>query len=181
MMKKLLKLAAFLPLSAALVTLAAIELRAAPDDGFGRLFSRPAERRSLDTLRQNQQLKLANPQRDATPNPAAVAEPEPVTMQGYVKRSDGAATVWINRKPIRENSIADDVEIGRLSRPAHSAEKGGTDSLGIRIPATGKRIRLKAGQVYEPETGRIIELKLLEKEKQLDAEPAGVTAHEAAP
>jgi len=42
--------------------------------------------------------------------------------------------------------------------------------LNVRIPATGKNVRLKAGQQYAPETGQIVELRLLEKEKQLSLE-----------
>lgn len=156
-----------------LIGLASLQLQAAAEDDFGRLFSSSAERKKLDILRKNQKLVVASPQQSTRLEPAADELPEPITLQGYVKRSDGSTTLWVNNKAVQENSIQDDVEIGRLSKQKSSA-KNGSDSLSVRIPATGKNVRLKAGQVYEPETGRIVELRLLEKEKQLNLEEAGV-------
>lgn len=139
-------------------------------DGFGRLFSRPNERSNLDVLRQNQKLKVAAPQPVDTGSeaPAPVALPDPITLQGYVKRSDGSSTVWINNQPVQEGSTVDNVNIGRLNENA----KQGT--LDVKIPANGKHIRLKAGQIYEPETNQIKELRIQEKERQLDLETTGV-------
>lgn len=146
---------------------------AAPDADFGRLFSTAQERSRLDSLRQNRSLQTARPQK-ASPLATTPAElPEPVTLQGYVKRSDGATTLWINNQAVQENSALDQVEIGQLSRNK-SAERNGADGLNIRIPATGKHVRLKAGQVYAPETDQVVELKLLEKAKQLELEQTGI-------
>lgn len=159
--------------------LQAAPLQAAPDNDFGRLFSSPGERKKLDILRRNQKLIVADPQKSSQPEPMADVLPEPITLQGYVKRSDGSTTLWINNKPVQENSAVEEIEIGRLSKQNNSA-KNGSDSLHVRIPATGKNVRLKAGQVYEPETGQIKELKLLEKEKQLSLEEARVIGNAAA-
>lgn len=146
-------------------------LHAASDTDFGRLFSTEHERDRLDQLRQNRVLQAARPQSAATPAPAA-ALPQSVTLQGYVKRSDGATTLWVNNQPVQENSALEQVEIGQLGRQKNSA-RSGSDSLNIRIPATGKNIRLKAGQVYAPESDQVLELKLLEKAKQLELEQTG--------
>lgn len=145
---------------------------AAPDADFGRLFSTAQERSRLDSLRQNRSLQTTRLQNTSPLAPTAAELPEPVTLQGYVKRSDGATTLWINNQPVQENSALDQVEIGRLSRNK-SAERNGSDGLNIRIPATGKHVRLKAGQVYAPETDQVVELKLLEKAKQLELEQTG--------
>jgi hypothetical protein len=59
--------------------------------------------------------------------------------------------------------------------------KNSSDSLNVKIPATGKHIRLKAGQIYEPETNQIKELRQLEKEKQLRLEETGVVGNEISP
>lgn len=170
-------LALFISLGAALP-------QAAASENFGRLFSRPSERQNLDILRQYQQLKVVTPQDNLQLAPSAdaapVALPAPITLQGFVKRSDGASTLWINNKAVQENSTVDNVEIGRLNKRAGSTHAG-TDSLNIRIPANGKRIRLKAGQAYDPETNQIKELKLLEKEKRLRLEETGVIGHEVSP
>lgn len=138
-------------------------------DDFGRLFSRPNERSNLDVMRQNQKLKVVAPEPvDAgTEVPAPMILPDPITLQGYVKRSDGNSTVWINNQPVQEGSTVNNVNIGRLNENA----KQGT--LDVKIPANGKHIRLKAGQIYEPETNQIKELRIQEKEKQLNSEQAG--------
>lgn len=163
-------------LIALLVSLLTIPLQAAPNDDFGRLFSRPSERKSLDIMRQNQKLKVITQQdlqRESSTENEPVELPEPVTLQGYVKRSDGSTTLWVNSKPVQENSAVDDVEIGHLTKQ-QGVVKNSSDSLNVKIPATGKRIRLKAGQIYEPETNQIKELRQLEKEKQLRLEETGV-------
>jgi len=146
--------------------------QAASDADFGRLFSSAGERKKLDTLRQNQQLIVASPQKNTSPEPELNELPEPITLQGYVKRSDGATTLWVNNKPVQENSAQDHVEIGRLTKQ-HNPANNGSDSLNVRIPATGKSVRLKAGQQYASETGQIVELRLLEKKKQLNLQATG--------
>ncbi len=129
-------------------------VEAVSEDNFGRLFSTQAERRSLDVLRQNQQLKVITPQ-DVQPETvesvAPVSLPKPVTMQGFVKRSDGASTLWINNKAIQENTQLDDVQIGRLNQ---RTEGKNAESINIKIPANGKQVQLKPGQIYEPEANQ---------------------------
>jgi hypothetical protein len=149
------------------------------EDAFGRLFSRPSERKNLDYLRQNQPLKVVNPQekvpQDELVEVAPPELPDPIKLQGYVKRSDGQkSTLWINNQPVQEDSMVDNVNIGRLSGRA----SGNSEGLEVKIPANGKRLRLKAGQVYDPETNQIKELKTLEKEKQLYLEETGVVGDE---
>jgi hypothetical protein len=152
------------------------------EDDFGRLFSRPSERKNLDYLRQNQPLKVVNPQekdpRDELVEVAPPELPDPIKLQGYVKRSDGQkSTLWINGQAVQEDSEVDQVNIGRLSRQANNS-----DGLDVRVPANGRRLRLKAGQVYDPETNQIKELKTLEKEKQIFLEETGVIdSNDAAP
>ena len=46
--------------------------------------------------------------------------------------------------------------------------------MDVKIPANGKKIHLKAGQMYEPETNQIIELQVVEKAKRLNLEETGV-------
>lgn len=163
-----------------LIGLTSLPLQAAAENDFGRLFSSSAERKKLDTLRKNQKLMVASPQKNTPLEPVADELSEPIALQGYVKRSDGSTTLWVNNKAVQENSIQDDVEIGRLSKQNNSA-KNGSDSLNVRIPVTGKNVRLKPGQVYEPETNRIVESRLLEKEKQLNLEETGIIGNETAP
>lgn len=153
-----------------------MQAHAAPEDNFGRLFSYPQERSNLDFLRKNQKLKVITPQEITQPEPSVSAAPpelpNPITLQGFVKRSDGASTVWINSNPVQENTRVDNVQIGRLNSAAKNAHK--SDSLNIRIPANGKQVKLKPGQVYDPESNQIIEVQVVEKAKQLRLEETGV-------
>lgn len=157
--------------------------QAAPDDDFGRLFSRQNERKNLDVLRQNQKLKVITPQ-DTQPDPLAITAPpelpNPITMQGYVKRSDGASTLWINNQAVQEDSAIDNVQIGRLKGRKNKAGTG-SDSINVKIPANGQQVQLKAGQVYMPETDQIVELKTVEKAKRLNLEETGVVGSEVSP
>lgn len=157
----------------------AIEVEAAANDNLGRLFTRPNERSKLDYLRQNQKLKIVNPQSEPQPDVMTsdipVELPDPITLQGYVKRSDGTnSTLWINNQAVEEDSTVDNVKIGRLNPRSGSKVNQGSDGVDIKIPANGKHIRLKAGQVYDPETNQIKELKTVEKEKRLNLEETGV-------
>lgn len=160
-----------------------MQAQAAPEDDFGRLFSRPDERKNLDYLRQNQPLKTVSPAENLQSESALEAPlelPDPITLQGYVKRSDGTkSTLWINNQAVQEDSTVDNVQIGKLNQQGRSNLGGSPEGLDVKIPANGKRIRLKAGQIYEPETNQIKELKTVEKEKQLNLEETGLIGDDA--
>lgn len=98
----------------------------------GRLFATPAERAGLDALRAS---GGAPP-----PPPAAVPleagpPPEPVMLNGIVRRGDGKSTVWINQQP--QPAASDG-----LSAP------GRAPSLTLQL-GSGKRVTLKPGQRYD--------------------------------
>jgi hypothetical protein len=151
------------------------------DNTFGRLFNAQSERDRLDILRKTQRV---NPNQTVVRKPIYIPStslpitlPKPITLQGYVKRNDdGKNTVWINNQPVQENSVVDEVSIGRLSQQQESKNAGviksktskkAIDRLAIKIPANGKHIQLKAGQRYDPETNQIKEVTTVAKEKQL--------------
>jgi hypothetical protein len=121
-------------------------------DSLGRLFTSPAERSNLDQLRQTKK-KLVAPtivdtQIDAEVSPIVL--PEAVSLQGYVKRNDGKeGTVWVNNQALQENSHNQDVAVGKLSESSNRVP--------IKLTGNGKYLNLKAGQVYDPETGRVRE------------------------
>lgn len=77
----------------------------------GRLFYSPQERRQLDANRNTKNIKLpviaALPRikpstaLNATPIIAATAKPpREAVINGFVRRTDGPNTVWLNEKPI---------------------------------------------------------------------------------
>ncbi len=121
-------------------------------DSLGRLFTSPAERSNLDQLRQTKK-KLIAPTIVDSPIDAEVSPvvlPDSVNLQGYVKRNDGKdGTVWVNNQALQENSQNQDVAVGKLSE--------GSNRVPIKLSGNGKQLNLKAGQVYDPETGRVRE------------------------
>jgi len=155
-----------------------LQVQAEATGQFGRLFTKPSERTNLNVLRQSQQLKVVTPQDKPDPEDGAEAEsaalPNPVTLQGYVKRSDGASTLWINKQAVQEDSSVDDVKIGRLNQQGFSKKGASVEGVDVKISGNGKKIHLKAGQMYEPETNQIIELQVVEKAKRLNLEETGV-------
>lgn len=121
-------------------------------DNFGRLFSTPSERASLDSLRQSTKVPVLMEPSETTLEPVSVAPvvPVPISVQGYVKRSDGQkSTVWVNHQPMQENSSNSAVQVGRLGRD---------NEVQLKESVTGKELRLKAGQVYRPTTDTINEV-----------------------
>lgn len=121
-------------------------------DSIGRLFTTPVERSNLDHLRQTKK-KLVAPTLDTAPvdtaEAAPIVLPDAVNLQGYVKRNDGKqGTVWINYQALQENSRNKDVAVGRLSE---------SNRVPLKLSGNGKQLNLKAGQVYDPETGSVRE------------------------
>jgi hypothetical protein len=116
----------------------------------GRLFTTPNERANLDYLRQTSKAPSPEIYEDEENVTVAPTLPSSVSMQGYVKRGDGKkGTVWVNNEPIQENSNTGEVHVGKLPRTGGQVQ--------INIPASGRNVNLKAGQVYVPETDSISE------------------------
>lgn len=121
----------------------------------GRLLSTPTQRAQLDQLRHDTGKPLPprpnfpdesiiRPQIRQAPLPVSkeVAQPEapppPQHFNGFVVRSDGPATVWVNREPLPLT----------------------TDARGQLLiqPGSGKApLPLQAGQVYLPQQGEVVE------------------------
>ena len=118
----------------------------------GRLFFTPAERARLDELRSNaKSVELTNDP-NAIAAPVEIAPPSDVSVQGYVKRSDGKkGTVWVNGQPVQENSSGAGVEVGKL--------QGSSNQVPVTLPSSGKSLKLKAGQVYSPSTDSVSEVR----------------------
>ena len=119
----------------------------------GRLFTSPAERSNLDYLRQTKKKLIAPVVIDEPSNiseASPIKLPEAVNLQGYVKRNDGKqGTVWVNDKALQENSRNKEIAVGSLHNDSNRVP--------LKLSGNGKRLNLKAGQVYDPETGRVRE------------------------
>lgn len=114
----------------------------------GRLFSTPTERAELDRLRQK--LKPGEKAPEVIVNDKA-AEVLPVVIEklrvdGFVKRSSGQDTTWVNQQPqsVKQSSRSIIVEQQPSKPPLVS----------LTLP-TGKRLKLKAGQTVDVASGKV--------------------------
>lgn len=134
------------------------------EESFDRLFTTPSERTTLDHLRQTRKIEPVNLDQPQEVIEAAPVTPPEISVQGYVKRSDGKkGTVWINQKPVQENSISGEVEVGKLPKSGNEVQ--------IKLPGLDKDLKLKAGQVYDPGTDSVSESKF--RANQSDALESG--------
>jgi hypothetical protein len=100
----------------------------------GRLFFTPEQRAALDARR-----KARVPDK-----PAAVVVASPTTkLDGYVKRSGGPSTVWVNGEPLPEGA-ADAPRIG--------------PKVSISVGEGGARAALRPGEVLNRGTGEVRDL-----------------------
>ena len=121
----------------------------------GRLFSSTLDRDNLEYLRKIKKpivpvINVATAVSQPPIEPVAIKLPASISMQGYVKRNDGKdSTVWINNQAVSENSRTKDVQIGNVPE--------NDNRVPIKLTANGKRLTLKAGQVYETDNGIVRE------------------------
>jgi hypothetical protein len=101
----------------------------------GRLFLTPQQREALDARR-----KARVPDK-----PAAVQASPSTRLDGFVKRSDGPTTVWINGEPLPDQvPEAPRVETGR-----------GEGRVSISVGESGNRAQLKPGQTLDRASGEV--------------------------
>lgn len=101
----------------------------------GRLFFTPQQRADLDARR-----KARVPDK-----PAAAVVVSPVTrLDGYVKRSGGPSTVWINGESVTEGGA----EAPRIDR-------GPSGSVSIGVGESGARVRMKPGESLDRGNGEV--------------------------
>ena len=101
----------------------------------GRLFFTPDQRSALDARR-----KARVPDK-----PAAVVVASPTTrLDGYVKRSAGPATVWVNGEALPEGSP----EAPRIGR----SQEG---RVSVPVGEGGRRAGLRPGEVLDRGTGEV--------------------------
>jgi hypothetical protein len=101
---------------------------------FGRLFFTPQQRAALDARRT-----------DRVPDkPSAPVVASPTTrLDGYVQRSGGRSTLWVNGESLPEASP----EAPRFD-PARN-------SVSVTVGESGARVRLKPGEVLDRGTGEV--------------------------
>ena len=113
------------------VALLALPVPPALADELGRLFFTPEQRAELDARR-----RARVPDR-----PAAAVVASPTTkLNGYVKRSTGPSTVWVNGEPLPAGP----------GEPARIGPK-----VSIPVGEGGRRATLKPGEEFDRGTGEV--------------------------
>lgn len=122
-----------------LLVLAALALPLAPAQAqeLGRLFFTPDQRAALDARR-----KARVPDK-----PAAVMVVSPTTrLDGYVKRSSGPSTVWVNGEGLLETSP---------EAPRIGATRRDDGRVSVPVGESGTRIGLRPGETLDRGSGEV--------------------------
>lgn len=101
----------------------------------GRLFLTPEQREALDARRR---ARLPD-------KPAAAATASPTTrVDGYVQRSGGRSTVWVNGQSVAEDAPDASARIAR-----------GAPGVSLRLGEDGRDVRTQVGQSIDSLTGDV--------------------------
>lgn len=121
-----------------------------PAAELGRMFFTPAQRAALDAARkQNVRVEIANEETErpqAAPT-AAAPLPQSVRFNGLIQRSDGKSTVWLNNKPITDQT----------SGGFNVSTNRNDTRVKVTTPDGGRSMDLKVGQTAEMVSGTIEE------------------------
>ena len=102
----------------------------------GRLFFTPEQRDALDARR-----KARLPDK-----PAAAAVSPTTRLDGYVRRSSGRSTVFVDGEAVSENAQPEGLRLRRGSDPSRVTVTVGED---------GRRIEMRVGETLDRATGEV--------------------------
>jgi hypothetical protein len=123
-------------LAAAALILALVPGAAAAQE-LGRLFFTPEQRSNLDLRR-----KARMPDKPSAPSAAA-----PVTrLDGYVKRSNGPSTVWINGESLGESAA---------EAPRIDTARPDSGAVSLNAGEGANRVRLRPGETLDRGNGEV--------------------------
>jgi len=118
-------------------------------DAFGRLFHSPAQRALLDDARK----RPLKPEPVVEVKAEAPAGPQSLSVDGIVRRNDGRTTVWVNRVPTAAPSVPGD----RVGPVRVDAVRDAAEGADLRMPDSGRRVRIKVGQEIDVASGTVKE------------------------
>jgi hypothetical protein len=101
-----------------------------------KLFTDKSQREEIDAARSGK--KTGNDLQQTTK----------VKVSGYVTRSDGKSVVWVNDKNTLDSSKVGDVKVQQSTVG---------DNKKVTISVDGKTTRLKPGEIWSKETGKVKE------------------------
>jgi len=125
------------------------------DENFGRFFTTPAQRQYMDQLRQRQNEQQTNVKLPETRPEANREMPLPampvdkVQLKGLVYRKDGKSTAWISGGNSYE---------GSLGSQYTNIDRIGPGKVTFDITGSGKKIKLRVGQSYLPDSNKILDV-----------------------
>ena len=121
-------------------------------DDLGRLFTTPEERQMLEALR-NQPRRAEAPPEPLEPEAPAPKPPplQSVRVDGFVSRSRGNNTVWINGT----NSLTGDLRSHQVDVNVRGI-RGQT--VPVRVQNSPVGVGLKPGQSFDPSDSRVVDL-----------------------
>ena len=121
-------------------------------DDLGRLFTTPEERQMLEALRNQPPRPEAPPEPLETEAPAPEPPPlQSVRVDGFVSRSRGNNTVWINGT----NSLTGDLGSHQVDVNVRGI-RGQT--VPVRVQNSPVGVGLKPGQTFDPSDSRVVDL-----------------------
>jgi hypothetical protein len=86
--------------------------------------------------------------RSGTPSASESHQTTKVNVSGYVTRSDGKSVVWVNNKNTIDSSKIGDIRVQQSSIGINKK---------VTISIDGKTARLKPGETWSKETGKIVD------------------------
>lgn len=107
----------------------------------GTLLTSPAERASLDNMRQHNEANILPVQRVKTVEPNKT-----ISFEGLVTRDQGPSSIWLNGQLLDEGAVG-------LPKPTHT--KG---VIAVSVPSAHGHVRLKPGQIIRPDSGELREV-----------------------
>ena len=109
----------------------------ASGDELGRLFLTPEQRAALEARR-----KARLPDKPSTP----VIESPVTRIDGYVQRSGGLSTVWVNGEAIPQGTQPEGTRVYPGSDPSR---------VGVTVGESDKRFELKVGESLDRGSGEV--------------------------
>jgi len=101
----------------------------------GRLFFTPEQRTALDARRKAR-----------VPDKSAAAASPTTRLDGYVKRSSGPSTVWVNGESLLETSP---------EAPRIGVTRTNDGRVSVTVGESGARVGLKPGEILDRGTGEV--------------------------
>jgi hypothetical protein len=118
----------------------------------GRFFFTPEQRGSLDVARAKRVRTSVGTEEGvavAAEKPPPPPQPEHVTYDGIVRRSDGRVTVWLNDRAVQDKDLRAGAPIAGRIRP--------DGAVTVQSAQTGRSVELKVGQSAELLSGSVEE------------------------